>query len=66
MQEQNEVNTEDYRIAEIEMTKDGLIRASLYTNLLGMCSVVDIGVKGKQRNYLLQIHAHACDMYGEA
>ena len=58
--ESNEVNTEDYQIGEMGITKDGLIRASLYTNLLGVCSIVGKGVKGKQQNHLLQIPAHAC------
>ena len=40
---QNEVN--DYLIAEIEMTKDRLIRASLYTSWLGVCSFVDVRVE---------------------
>ena len=54
----NKVNTEDYRIAEKGMTKDGLIRASLCTKFVGVCSVFVKGLRGI--THLSQILAHAC------
>ena len=53
------MHTEDYRISEMELAKDDLIRASLYTNLLKGCFVVDIGVKRNNGTiYCKSLHMH--------